>query len=298
MRSSSSAYVHKNINLIWLNLILFLLCSPIIMINGGHKKKASEHKKKSKGKVDPDAGKPLSSTDFKHADKLDEKSSHLDNKMLYSLTKFEGDIEFGGKKRMKSAISNKILLWPKGEVKYSLSRHYSSKDRAAIAKAMKRFHRQTCIKFKPKVEHDSDYLYIRPAGGCWSFLGRYGGMQTLSLGEGCVHPSIVQHELMHALGFYHEQSRYDRDKYIKIIWHNIRRGAVAQFRKATRQEMDTLGEKYDYQSIMHYPAKAFSNGGGPTIVARKKGVQIGMAKKADAIDIRKINKLYKCPGKH
>lgn len=40
----------------------------------------------------------------------------------------------------------------------------------------------------------------------------------------CLRVGIVSHEFMHALGFVHEQSRYDRDKYITVMWPNIWRG--------------------------------------------------------------------------
>lgn len=45
--------------------------------------------------------------------------------------------------------------------------------------------------------------------------------QTLSIGKDCDHISFVEHEFLHALGFLHEQSRYDREDYITINWKNV-----------------------------------------------------------------------------
>ena len=57
---------------------------------------------------------------------------------------------------------------------------------------------------------------------CKSFIGRRGiGAQQLFLGEYCMETGTVQHELMHATGFYHEQSRTDRDIYVSINKDNI-----------------------------------------------------------------------------
>jgi len=43
---------------------------------------------------------------------------------------------------------------------------------------------------------------------------------------GCLYHSTVQHELLHALGFNHEQTRSDRDNHIQVVWENISDGIV------------------------------------------------------------------------
>jgi len=53
-------------------------------------------------------------------------------------------------------------------------------------------------------------------GACSSDIGRDGGEQILYLGTWCVDPMVVLHELLHTVGFYHEQNRPDRDQYIYI----------------------------------------------------------------------------------
>lgn len=67
---------------------------------------------------------------------------------------------------------------------------------------------------------------------CWSAVGRSywldGVGQELSLGSGCDNVGTAIHEIMHALGFWHEQSRPDRNQYVEVLWENIVEGAQLQ----------------------------------------------------------------------
>ena len=69
-----------------------------------------------------------------------------------------------------------------------------------------------CVQWVPRTT-ESNYVTIKGANtGCWSYVGRLGiGEQELNLQRsGCVSPGIVEHEMLHALGTWHEQSRPDR----------------------------------------------------------------------------------------
>jgi len=80
---------------------------------------------------------------------------------------------------------------------------------------------------------------------CYSNVGRRGGRQEVSLGPGCIHLPIVLHELMHAVGIFHEHSRADRDKYIKIAFNNVENDVCADFFKFGRKEAKNFKTPYD-----------------------------------------------------
>uniref|UniRef100_A0AAQ6IAW7 Metalloendopeptidase n=1 Tax=Anabas testudineus TaxID=64144 RepID=A0AAQ6IAW7_ANATE len=154
------------------------------------------------------------------------------------------------------------------------------------------FHRSTCIRFVWR-RKQVDYLHFFSGTGCWSYIGRQGKQQKISLQKnGCVYTSTVQHEVLHALGFHHEQVRSDRDSYVKIHFGNIRPGLESNFRKV---QTNNLGTPYDFNSVMQYPNYAFSKNGLPTITARcNPNLPLGCAKQISRNDIARVNRLYKC----
>ncbi|EDO49971.1 predicted protein [Nematostella vectensis] len=86
---------------------------------------------------------------------------------------------------------------------------------------MEGWERRTCIKFKERTT-ETDYVMLYFGPGCQSDVGRVGGFQTTSLGEGCNDYGIITHELGHLIGLYHEQNRPDRNTYIDVLWDNIK----------------------------------------------------------------------------
>ena len=82
----------------------------------------------------------------------------------------------------------------------------------------------------------------------------------------CITDSTVMHEFIHAIGFYHEQSRPDRDKFVKINKQNISPNSGHNFKRAKNSL--TFGVPYDGLSIMHYSYKALSKSGKPSIESK------------------------------
>ena len=83
-----------------------------------------------------------------------------------------------------------------------------------------------CVQFQKRTL-ENDFVYITShMTGCHSFAGRIGGPQELNYeSPGCLTMyGLVQHEMLHALGFYHEQSETNRDDYVTINWENIQPG--------------------------------------------------------------------------
>lgn len=157
-------------------------------------------------------------------------------------------------------------LWVNNTVPYYISPLYDPADQVTILKALRTLNFMTCVKFVPWNGRSKDYLLIWPIKypkGCWSFVGKIGGPQIVSLqapsGDraNCLgNEGRAIHELMHALGIFHEQSRADRDDFVTVHWDNIEKGYANNFEKQLLNET-TYSFEYDYKSIMHYGRNYF-----------------------------------------
>uniref|UniRef100_A0A3Q1FIE0 Metalloendopeptidase n=1 Tax=Acanthochromis polyacanthus TaxID=80966 RepID=A0A3Q1FIE0_9TELE len=196
----------------------------------------------------------------------------------------------------RNAIRCQRCFWKKANgvvtIPYVVSRQFSSFEIRKITNAMNAFTRSTCIRFKQRAREYS-YISIENQRGCFSALGMNGGKQVLSLNrQGCLYHGIIIHELIHALGFQHEQTRSDRDSYVRINWQNMNPQMGNNFQK---QNTNNLNTPYDYSSIMHYGRTAFSINGRDTITPiPNANVQIGQRRGMSRWDVKRINLLYRC----
>ncbi|XP_070188360.1 hatching enzyme 1.2-like [Littorina saxatilis] len=214
---------------------------------------------------------------------------------------FEGDIELP---KFRNAIRNLNERWPNGIVYYRISSAFPSSTHATIVEAMREIESNTkhgstyCVRYVERTTQ-SDYIYIQKNTGCHSKIGRHGGAQELSLGTGCEGKGTIMHELNHALGFWHEQNRYDRDSYVTIHTDNIASQHQHDFTKHTSNDMNLLGTPYDFGSVMHYGAYTFAvDKSHPSISPKTgyaNGVTMGQRLAMSTQDVARIQKLYGCP---
>jgi hypothetical protein len=159
--------------------------------------------------------------------------------------------------------------WPNGTVPYVLDGSLGTNGQSAMNYAFNHWNTYTNLNFVPRT-NQSNYIRVVGGGGCSSWIGMQGGSQTVTLAEGCGNGAAV-HELGHAVGFFHEQTRADRDSYVTIYWNNIQSGMSYNFDKMTSSDGQTHGS-YDYRSIMHYRTTAFGINNAVTIWPKQDGV--------------------------
>ncbi|XP_043938347.1 high choriolytic enzyme 1-like isoform X2 [Protopterus annectens] len=223
-------------------------------------------------------------------------NSQLEGKQFEDVSIISGDIAVYNRLGNADRCASSTCRWPKARdgnvyIPYRISSSFSQNEVQVIECAMKGIQRSTCIRYRQHSKEKS-YISIKPLEGCWSFVGRQHDEQELSLGAGCVYHGVVQHELLHALGFQHEHCRSDRDDFVNIYLQNVERGKEYAF---ARIDTNNLGTHYDYGSIMHYGKYAFSVNGRPTVLPKPDpNIPIGQYVEVSHTDIKKINKLYNC----
>lgn len=186
-------------------------------------------------------------------------------------------------------------LWPKVGGVFTIPYKITAGNTANIKSAVARFNVvfKGLLQFVP-VGKQADYvnfdLSLPPGSTCYSYIGDiHQGAQDINGGFDCPIPSLL-HEMGHAVGLYHEQSRQDRDSFVDFMLDNVIDGEETAYSQSNDNEQD-IG-LYDFASIMQYYPLAFSRNGQETMESKPAGIEFGVGSTYSAGDIDTIKRLY------
>ena len=150
-----------------------------------------------------------------------------DQKRHYDRSGLSGLVQLGSK------VMTDSFLWPGGQVKYRFAAGFPYATQCTTA--MRNMEALFCLRFTEATSSDSSYIdFTRSSSGCFSYVGYGRGARQLNLGsDGCAGIGTIMHEIGHAVGLLHEQSRHDRDQYVTVHMNRIQGGKANNFDKST-----------------------------------------------------------------
>lgn len=136
----------------------------------------------------------------------------------------------------------------------------------------------SCIRFEEDNSHEpSEFTKLIFENGTRSNsnLGYDQNFNSfISINNHCRTGNII-HDLFHVFGFHHMQSSTNRDNFVQIEYNNI----VPKYLNASKQvrnDFSMYGTQYDYDSITHYPRRAYAiDRTNMTIIPKKAAPNMG-----------------------
>ncbi len=185
--------------------------------------------------------------------------------------------------------------WDHPEIPYAIAPDVVNPSR--VEKALDYFKQHTPLSFVPYTGQTDAIVFETGTQHCYSSLGRVGGLQPIRIAPGC-QPQEIMHEVMHALGFIHEQSRPDRDDYVDILWSNIEEEFRPQFNVVPDSFASAVrGTRFDYHSVMLYRTDAFASQAGQPTMRSKTGESIApQAQGLSEGDLARISRMFGAGG--
>jgi astacin len=192
-------------------------------------------------------------------------------------------------RRFSLVLSGDRFRWPGGVVAYRIDPALPSPSR--VTDAMRSWASAAPLQFVEQTS-EANFITFRRSTGCSSTLGMRGGEQFVNLADECSIANTV-HEIGHALGLLHTQSRADRDRFLRLLPSNIIKSGRDQF----LLELAGSNESgpYDYGSVMHYLLTAFSSNGLPVMETVPSGIPVRAILDPSPGDIVAIRSAYGFP---
>ncbi len=226
----------------------------------------------------------------------------IEHEVVDGFAIWQGDILLGPVQELEEYRGDKGQLdrsavgatnkWPNGVIPYTIDPTIPSQSRITDAIAHWNTQLSGSISLVPRTNESYYVTFTRAssAGTCSSYIGRLGmAGQPINIGDYCSTGNVI-HEIGHSVGLYHEHTRSDRASWIIVNTENITTSALSNFSIASGGQ---LVNGYDYGSIMHYSAYAFSANGQPTIVTiNPAGASIGQRNGLSAGDIGGVRVMY------
>ncbi len=177
---------------------------------------------------------------------------------------FEGDILLPASEEERATVDRGTLSagrstsgyrWSDNTIPYRFESGLSATTQSKILAAMDHWEQNTSIRFVTRTT-ESDFVEFQTpssSGTCSSQVGRMGGMQSVQAGSGCTTGNFI-HEIGHAVGLWHEQTRADRGSFVTLDTDCIESGKEHNFDQYTDGVDYGL---YDFSSVMEYSSTSF-----------------------------------------
>ncbi len=210
---------------------------------------------------------------------------------------WQGDIVLGAVERVgkgergSAVITGERLRWPGGVIPYVIDDDVPEPER--VEEAIGHWNEKTGIRLVAR-GGEANYVQFRRRNGfaCSSNVGMIGGRQFINLPDTCARGSVI-HEIGHAVGLFHTQSREDRDLFVRVNEDGIERVNWSQYESQVAAA-DDVGA-YPYDSIMHYWTGGFALGGEYAMATVPEGIPVGQRDGLAASDLDTVARILGMP---